>query len=230
MERRFKILEMEQGSEANMKEKKFKIHFCDQRSVEWFKIRANKFTATDATAVKNNKAGLKTAVRDIVSEKYSSGERESFSNTHMDRGKETEAEAVTIFEFETGLEVTEVGFCELDEHTGCSPDGLILAAEEGLEIKCLTDPKYIDTVLTGKYETDYYAQCQFSLYVTGFKAWYLCFYNPNFTKTINIFRIEPDEQFQELIRIGLESGKEKLKEAIAEMEKFLGIKEGKKVE
>jgi hypothetical protein len=52
------------------------------------------------------------------------------------------------------------------------------------------------------------------LYVTGRKWWDLVIYNPNFKQNIIIYRIESDEEKQEQLKVGLETGKQIIKDLI----------------
>ena len=190
-----------------------KIHKTIEQGTEaWFNARAEKMTASNACAIGNNGAGFKTYINNLMAETYSSAIKESYTNEDMERGNELEALARTVYEMETGNEVEEVGFIELDEFTGCSPDGLI-GEDGGLEIKCVKDEKYFKVLLEG-IETvlsDYIWQIQMCLYVTGRKWWDLVLYNPNYKKSILILKVYPDKKYIDKLIIGLETGKEKIK-------------------
>ena len=178
----------------------------------WLKDRAEKMTASNASAIGNNGKGLDTYINNLMAETYSSAIKESYTNEDMERGNELEALARTVYEMETGNEVEEVGFIELDEFTGCSPDGLI-GEDGGLEIKCLKDEKYFKVLLEG-IETvlsDYIWQIQMCLYVSDRKWWDLVLYNPNYKKSILILKVYPDKKYIDKLIIGLETGKEKIK-------------------
>jgi exodeoxyribonuclease (lambda-induced) len=117
----------------------------------------------------------------------------------------------------TDSSVKTVGFIELDEFTGCSPDGLI--NDDGMiEIKCKDNHTYLRQLINkeDEIETKYKIQIQFNLYVTN-RKWcdYVC-YNPNFSNAIFILRIERDESVIEKI-------KETLKVRIEEVKKIIDI-------
>jgi len=178
----------------------------------WLKDRAEKMTASNASAIGNNGKGLDTYINNLMAETYSSAIKESYTNEDMERGNELEALARTVYEMETGNEVEEVGFIELDDFTGCSPDGLI-GEEGGLEIKCLKDEKYFKVLLEGieTVVSNYIWQIQMCLYVSDRKWWDLALYNPNYKKSILILRVYPDTKYIDKLIIGLETGKEKIK-------------------
>ena len=178
----------------------------------WLKDRAEKMTSSNACAIGNNGKGLDTYINNLMAEAYSSAEKESYTNEDMERGNELEALARGIYEIETGNEVEEVGFIELDEFTGCSPDGLI-GEEGGLEIKCLKDFKFFMLLTEGieNILSDYKWQIQMCLYVTGRDWWDLAIYCPNYKKTLLIHRFYPDKECFKKLAIGLATGKEKIK-------------------
>lgn len=187
------------------------IHDIAQGGDEWFNVRKGKMTASNATAIGNNGKGLETYIVEIMAQEYSSGEKEQFTSKHIERGNELEPIARSIYELQEDVTVQEVGFIELDKYTGCSPDGLINDAG-GIEIKCIDDIKYFKHLINGEKEVDsgHVWQVQMCLYITGRKWWDLVYYNPNYEKSMCIYRIEPDIEKHDKIREGLESGKKQI--------------------
>lgn len=184
-----------------------KIHNFEQGTPEWFAIRKGKMTASEATAIGNCGKGLETYIVKMMAEFYSSGEKEHFSNKHTDRGNELEPVARGIYEFENNVEVKTVGFMELNEFVGASPDGLV-GDDGGIEIKSIDDVSYFRHLINGEKEMDssYVWQVQMNLLISGRKWWDLCYYNPNYTKSMCIYRIYPDlEKFAKLEK-GFEMG------------------------
>lgn len=183
----------------------------EQRSEEWFAIRKGKMTASEATCIAANGKGLETYALKVVAEKYSKN-TETFSNRHTERGCEYEDQAAMTYEIER--ERTEiVGFIEMDEYTGCSPDRLV-GDEGGLEIKCPDDIGYLKILLEGEKAIDskYSWQVQMSLLISERKWWDLMFYNPNFDKNNIVFRIYPDMVKQEKLIMGIAKGKKLIEE------------------
>lgn len=185
-----------------------------QQSPEWFNMRKGKMTASHATAIGNNGKGLETYILEMMAESFSSAEKEQYSNEHTNRWNELEPQARSLYELETMNTVDQVSFIEYNEFIGCSPDGLIW--EDGwLEIKCPSDVKFFKMILdwTEKsIDSDYIWQVQMSLLITKRKWWDLCFYNPNYEKSLIIFRILPDEEkfkkLEEWFSIGINKIKE----------------------
>jgi len=187
----------------------------EQNSPEWFELRRTRFTASQATAIINSGAGLKTLVNEMLSDKHSNWTNDSWEgNKYTEEGHDSEDVAMNIYEMETGNKVEKVGFVELDEQTGCSPDGLV--GNDGLwECKWKKNQLYFKLITSDKEEfkkadSDHYNQCQFQLYVTGRKWVDLCYYNPNFIKSMYIIRIERDDEMIEKIELGLIEAKKLL--------------------
>jgi len=170
-------------------------------------------TASHAQAIASNGSGLKTYILEKLVDKYSSAEKEIYSNEHMERGNELEGQARSLYWLETGKEVQEVGFCELDEYTGCSPDGMI--GEKGLiEIKCPTDKNFLKLLIEKKISSSYVWQMQMQMYVTGRKWCDFVAYCPNFEKSFYIERVEADIEKFDKIKEGLAEGRKLIKKYI----------------
>lgn len=189
-----------------------KIHkLIDQRSEEWFEIRRGKLTASNAQAIAANGKGLETYVYTLLAEKFSKN-RDLYTNGDMERGCELEDAARMTYEVQYSP-VEQVGFVELDELVGCSPDGLV-GDDGGIEIKCPDDKNFFRLLVDGEKAIDpkYFWQAKMSLYVTGRKWWDLVFYNPNFDKNLLVFRTILDLASQEKLTLGIEKGKKIIKE------------------
>lgn len=192
-----------------------KFHNCEQCSPEWFELRKLRFTGSKAQAIAANGAGLKTLVVQMITENYSSAEKQSYSNEDIDRGNELEPIARSIYQLETGSKVEQVGFIEIDKHLGVSPDGLI-GEDGGIEIKCVNDVNHVKAILFGLPAVDkkYIWQVQMTLLLTKRKWWDLVLFNPNFSKNILIFRITEDKKMIDKLEKGIKEGKKLLKELI----------------
>ncbi len=119
-----------------------KIHRdIKQGSDEWLKIRLGKFTGSNAQAIAASGKGLETLIFEKVAELSTGKSKPSYTNGDIERGHELEAMARNSYEVEIGITSKQVGFVELDEFAGCSPDGLV--GKDGLiEIKCKNDANY----------------------------------------------------------------------------------------
>lgn len=184
------------------------IHEMEQRSEEWHAIRKGKMTASEATTIAVNGKGLETYIHKIVVSKITGKEQGSFKgNIHTERGNELEPEARIAYEIARDVTIKQVGFIEMDEYVGCSPDGLV-DDDGGFEAKCPDDLKYFK-LLIGETKPDesYIWQCQMSLLITGRKWWDLVHYNPSFDQSMIITRIYPEVFRQEKLIMGIAKGK-----------------------
>lgn len=179
----------------------------EQQSPEWFAIRKGKMTASNAQAIWNAWKWLETYIYELMAESISSWEKETYSNEHTNRGNEFEPIARSLYELETWCTVEQVTFVEYNDMIGCSPDWFIWD-DWWLEIKCQNDVKHMKLIISWEKEIDsaYIWQVQFNLWVTKRKWWDLCFFNPNFEKSIITFRIYPDTDKFSKIEKWLEIG------------------------
>ena len=186
------------------------IHTFPQRSEDWIKIRSGKFTASDfGDLMPSSKQGMgdwnKTQMNIIyrVAAERMTGRAcsTSFTNAAMQHGIDTEDTARMAYELETGQEVEQVGFIEMNEFIGCSPDGLVTPSGElpgGLEIKCPNSDTHLryfnnhDDLLA-----DYKWQCLGAMMCSGRQWWDLYSFDDRFDnpqlQTVRI-RIPRDER------------------------------------
>lgn len=193
------------------------IHNVMQGGEEWLQLRASRFTATDAEAVKTAAQGLKTCALQIAAYRLTGNVPDEYTSPAMEWGKAWEDKARQAYAEYIGRDVQAAGFCELDDFAGCSPDGLV--GNDGLcEIKCKQDKNHLFTVLSDKVDPKHYAQMQFQLLVTG-RKWcdYICF-NPFFKNPLYVKRVEKDAAFQVQLAEGLAKGRELVEEYIKKYE------------
>lgn len=187
-----------------------------QGTPEWLTMRLGKFTASDAQAIANNGKGLETLVFEKVAEKMTGKTKDQYTNEDIERGNELEALARNSYELETGIVAKQVGFIELSEWIGCSPDGLI--AEDGmLEIKCKNDANYVRYLFDKKIDPAHAWQMQMQMFVAERKWVDYVIFNPNFQKGIQIVRVERNEEDIKKIAEGLKKGEEMAKEILAKI-------------
>lgn len=189
---------------------KIKIHNFEQGSEEWFNVRKGKLTASHAQAIATAGKGLETLVNEKLAELFSTAEKEVYENDDLKRGIEMEAQAVSMYEFDTGNEVSSVGFVELNEYVGASPDGMV--GESGLvEVKCPNDKNYFKLLMSGEIDYKYIWQMQFQMFVCD-RDWVdFIAYNPNYKKSMFLQRVNKSELMQSKIAIGVDIGIEKIK-------------------
>lgn len=176
-----------------------------QGSEEWLAIRLGKFTGTNGQAIATNGKGLETLVFEKVAERMTGKGKPQYTNEDIERGNELEEMARNSYELESGNLVKQVGFIELDEFTGCSPDGLI--NEDGMvEFKCKNDANYARFLYDQKVDPDHNWQIQFNLMVSGREWCDYVIFNENFTKTTQIIRINRNETEIAKLKAGLLTG------------------------
>ena len=179
----------------------------EQGSDEWFDIKKGKMSASHAQAISAQGKGLDTYIHELMSEYYSSGERDSYSNEDMERGIELEAQAVEMYELENNVKTEKVGFVELNEYVGCSPDRLV--GEDGMiEVKCPKDKNHFKFLLEGAkaIESKYIWQMQMQMFITERKYNIFLSYNPNFKRSLFACRIEIDPAAQAKLKEGFRIG------------------------
>lgn len=192
-----------------------KIHNVKQCSEKWFTLKLGKLSASHAQAISANGAGLDTLVYKLVAERLSGKREDTYTNPDMERGIEQEKLAASSYEMETGFETKEIGFCELDEYTGASPDRLV--NKDGLiEVKCVRGNVYVKLLHTKKIDTGYVWQMQMQMLVTGRKWCDFVVFNENFSDLV-IIRVERDEKAIDKLKIGLELGIEQIKKILEEV-------------
>lgn len=193
-----------------------KIINVQQGTQEWLEHRLGKFTASQAQAIATAGKGLDTLVYDKVAELLTNKKPEVYTNEDMERGNQLEDMARSAYELNTSNDVVQVGFIELNDRVGCSPDGLV--GDDGLvEIKCPKDRVYVEYMHTKKIYTKYMWQMQFQLYVTGRDWCDYVVYNKNFDTSTIIARVEKDQEAQQKIISGLHKGIKKLETILKEL-------------
>ena len=186
-----------------------------QGTEEWFEVKKLKLTASKATAISANGAGLKTLVNKLILNTFF--DKETYTNANMERGNELEPIARSKYEFEYGVEVLEVGFIEHTEHSGYSPDGLV--GDEGLiEIKARNNAIHLELLRTKKIDTGTVWQMQMGMLVSERKWCDFISYNPNFSSknSILVIRVERDETAISKIEKGIIEGTKMIKELLSD--------------
>jgi putative phage-type endonuclease len=140
-----------------------------QGSEEWKQARVGKFTASrmaDLMAKTKNGYGAsrKNYLTELLVERLTGIPTEGYTNAAMQWGLDTEQEARTVYEFETGNIVQEVGFIEHPTltYSGASPDGLV--GEDGMvEIKCPNTATHVEAILSDIVPQKYFLQMQWQM-------------------------------------------------------------------
>lgn len=172
------------------------IHNFEQGTDAWHNVRLGKLTGSDFHTLMGNSSTKKTILLKKAAERIT-GKRSdacTFSNIHTDRGHELESDARELYSVHNMVDVKEVGFVELNETVGCSPDGLVVE-DGGVEIKCKDNHTHLYAVTNSYIEPTHKTQCQFNMYVCGRSWWDYVLYNPNFSKPLFIIRLRRDDEY-----------------------------------
>jgi hypothetical protein len=142
---------------------------CEQGTPEWFAARAGIPTASEfATVMAKGKGGGESKTRrtymlKLAGEILTGEPMDSFSNHHMERGKEYEPDARRLYAFMQDCEPETVGFIRNGDK-GCSPDCLV--GSSGMaEIKSKLPHLQVDCLLNNRVPPDHVAQVQGQLWV-----------------------------------------------------------------
>lgn len=179
----------------------------EQGTDEWFAARLGKVTASRvADVIATTKSGWGASrgnyMSQLICERLTGQPQDSFSNTAMQWGTETEPGARKAYVFFMDHPVKEVGFADHPtiEMSGASPDGLVL--DVGLvEIKCPNTATHIKTLLDGKIPTKYITQMMWQMACTGREWCDFVSFDPRLPPEHSFFcdRVERDDKrIQEL--------------------------------
>lgn len=191
------------------------IHNVDQKSDEWNALRLGRITGSimHKFMTKNRKGnGLgKTtlyAVYELMAQRLTGiDETQDLSNNiHIKRGNELEQLAIAEYEIKTFNIVKQVGFIEIDDFVGGSPDGLV--GDDGIiEVKCKNNANHLRSIIdarNGIIDKSHVIQMQFLMWITKREWCDYVLYNENFTNTgkykcLEIFRVKKDKKTIEKI-------------------------------
>ena len=179
-----------------------KIIECEQGTEEWFNARKGIPSAScfneiiTPTTMKPSKSQTKYINALIAESIQDEHGGEGVSTAAMEYGLRVEAEARDFYTLQTGLEVTQVGFCLHDNgRFGGSPDGLVECPTPpgpgGLELKCPLPKTHIGYLRAGMLPTEYRCQVHGLMLVTGRTWWDFMSYAkglPSF-----LIRVTPDD-------------------------------------
>lgn len=172
-----------------------------QRTTEWYTERCGCLTASNAkkafARLKNGDKGdtYWNEVFRVAAEQRTGKVEDNFVSQAMLHGIETEPEARSMYELETGNDVVLTGFIRHPENPflGASPDGLV--GKDGLiEIKCPTQTTFTRYQYENIVPSDYRPQMLVQLICTGRKWCDFVAYCADCEESIFIRRFEPTEE------------------------------------
>ena len=175
----------------------------EQRSDAWFAARLGKVTASRvADVIAKTKSGYSTSrdnyMAQLVCERLTGKQGESFTNSAMQWGTETEPLARSAYEASTDIMVEELGFVlhPKIEMAGASPDGLV-GLFGMLEIKCPNTATHIEALLTETVPTKYITQMQWQMACAQRQWCDYVSYDPRIRQDLQLFvkRVEFDASY-----------------------------------
>jgi putative phage-type endonuclease len=164
-----------------------------QGTDEWKKSRMGKVTASRvADVVAKTKSGDSASrcnyMTQLVIERLTNKQEESYSNEYMDWGTEQEPFARAAYEAAQNVLVDEVGMITHPriEMSGASPDGLV--GDDGLvEIKCPKTATHIETLLSKTVPGKYNIQMHWQMICTGRQWCDFVSFDPRMPEGLRLF-------------------------------------------
>ena len=182
--------------------------YCKTGKTHQFVINDEVFTGTNKAEIQNNIRSTLPPVygdmrqgymAELVGQIVTGLLPDEMSFKQCEWGNEHEDSARALFELELGVDVDVPAFIYKDDTKRCgiSPDGLIAGKKVGLELKCpFTTKVFVEFATCDKIKKEYMEQCQYSMWVTGYDAWYFANYDPRIkTKNLHWVLIERDETY-----------------------------------
>jgi putative phage-type endonuclease len=179
------------------------IEKVEQGTPEWFAARLGNVTASRvADVIAKTKSGYSASrenyMAQLICERMTGTVAESYTNSAMQWGTETEPLARAAYESYADVLIDEVAYVKHPriERAGASPDGL--TPQFGLiEIKCPNTATHIDTLITEQVPTKYITQMQWQMACTG-RLWCdFVSFDPRLPNGLQLFvtQIERDEEY-----------------------------------
>lgn len=198
-----------------------------QRSDEWRAAKIGKVGCSRLGDVlasgKGNapSATRKNYIAELVCEILTGKSAEHFTSAAMQWGIDNEPLARAAYEARTGVFVIEDGGRVHSSIPGfwASPDGLI-DADGGVEIKCPNTATHLETLLTGKINSDYIYQMAGNLAVFNRKWWDFVSYDPRLPDKYAMYvkRFERKDLPVDEVEAGVKRFLEELAEKIKALE------------
>ena len=169
----------------------------EQGSDAWKQLRVGLFTGTSiGDLIPGPRGGTKmreTAIAEVVAEILTGKPSSGFKATkYVKEGIEKEPYARMLYEERTGAIVEEIAFIRHDWlRAGASPDGLVFGRKRGVEFKSPKETTHAQYLMNQKALVDeYFSQCQTNLWLSGYEAWDLCSYHPDFQGEMKLVVVE----------------------------------------
>lgn len=164
-------------------------NYFEQRSAEWYRMRLGIPTASEMDRIitpTGKPSKQATGYMNRLLAEWVLGEpiESEYDSPYMQAGRDNEAAAVKAFEFQTGLETSEIGFVTTDDGmAGCSPDRLV--SDMGtLELKCPAPHTQISYLMQESVADEYRIQVQAQLWICEREKSWVSSYHPKLPPVI----------------------------------------------
>jgi len=200
------------------------IHLMKQGSQEWFKVRCGKVTGSGFAniLVKGKGKTRTTYMLKLAAERATGVIQPTFQNDAMRWGSETEPQARAYYERVTGNKVEQVGFVELNEYVGVSPDGIV--GDGLIEIKCPNTATHIGYLKAGVLPSAYKAQVQGQMWVADKKWCDFVSFDPRCPEPYFCIRVERDNDYIKTLSEAVEVFVMELKSTVKDIGESKDIK------
>lgn len=146
-----------------------------QGTEEWFNLKRGKISATHMADIlmKPTQAGYNNYLMQLALERMTGRTEPTYTNFDMQNGIDLEPLARDCYEFETGRTIDLVAWVNHPTipNAGCSPDGIIMAEDGGVEIKCPKPKTHAGYRLTEEIDRDYILQTQWQMACQPWQNW-----------------------------------------------------------
>jgi len=190
------------------------IHTMPQMSEAWFDVKRGKISASHLAQVKCCGKGRDDYMKKLIYERTYNVTYHGVCTPDMQTGINREADARRLYEWTTKTAGQQVGFIEVSDYLGCSPDGLV--GKDGmLEIKCPKKTTHERTLKSKKLPSTYKAQVQGQLWIADRQWCDFVSYCPEMEKEIDeiiIIRVDKDEKYVKMLKAATEQFIIELKE------------------
>lgn len=193
----------------------------EQGSDEWFAARLGIPTASNfsslITSTGKKSTQMEGYLNTLVAETLMGKPAEFYTNDAMQRGTELEPEARAWYEFQTDVDIEEVGFVLRDDgQVGASPDGLMPGS--GLEIKCPQAKTHVSYLRKMAIPSAYIAQVQGCIWLCEREAWDFLSYHPDMPPML--VTVQRDSRFIATLESLVNEINEKKAEILFKLEKM----------
>lgn len=219
-------------------------HEVEQGSAQWFDLRRGKITSSTCHPLlvdppsrcikdENGKyikgddgknireftdilnAGAWSLVYQLAGEIVTKQVPVEFDTYATERGKSLEPIALQEYSEKTWQNFREVGFVELSQFAGTSPDGIIVGESKGVEIKCLMHKEHMRIIDTGP-DKAHVTQCQWHMFILGWDSWDLVYYHPQaINKSLLIYELKKDEETHDKFKSAYETCANEIQRLVA---------------